>query len=389
MLTGKTIFLLSPQRWHHMLVSKHHYAKEFARMGNEVYFITPPDPALKGNDIRISQPLEDLPGLNVVKFGISFPYRLKFYAKGLFHRFMKGAIKRVRARIGVTPDVVWDFTNTGIFNNLNDWGAAVKVYHPVDQVNHQDANTKNAQVVFSVSEVILEVFDNSPIPKHFINHGLGGDFYQLAEKNIQSVQPHVASSPSKVGYIGNLLILVLDRPMFQHLVESQPQVEFHLWGRYDLSDWTLGGEEGQSVIDFVGFLKKAPNVILHGPKSPDKLVVEIEEIDAWLLCYDMDRDPNKGSNSHKILEYLSTGKAIIANHVSSYRDETVLEMLPPGTNDKLPELFEKVIAQLDHYNSPELQRQRIEFALDNSYPKQIQRMSDILEHIIPSRQMVK
>jgi len=40
--TNKTIFILSPQPWGKMHISKHHYAIELAKKGNLIYYFNPP-----------------------------------------------------------------------------------------------------------------------------------------------------------------------------------------------------------------------------------------------------------------------------------------------------------------------------------------------------------
>ncbi len=44
----------------------------------------------------------------------------------------------------------------------------------------------------------------------------------------------------------------------------------------------------------------------------------MKDLDGFFWCYDNDRDPNKGSNSHKIMEYLSTGKVVLSTLISTY-----------------------------------------------------------------------
>ena len=39
---NKKIIIISPESWGINFVSKHHYAKELANKGNEVYFLNPP-----------------------------------------------------------------------------------------------------------------------------------------------------------------------------------------------------------------------------------------------------------------------------------------------------------------------------------------------------------
>ena len=80
------------------------------------------------------------------------------------------------------------------------------------------------------------------------------------------------------------------------------------------------------------------------------------------------------------MEYLSTGKIIISNNISTYKDRPdLIQMVKERTdNHQLPALFKKVISHLEEYNSPKLQSGRIEFALNNSYAKQL----DVIEKII-------
>lgn len=40
---NKTILIISPEPWGKMMISKHHYALELAKLGNEVYFLNPPN----------------------------------------------------------------------------------------------------------------------------------------------------------------------------------------------------------------------------------------------------------------------------------------------------------------------------------------------------------
>jgi hypothetical protein len=100
---------------------------------------------------------------------------------------------------------------------------------------------------------------------------------------------------------------------------------------------------------------------------------------AFIVLINNENDFNKGSNSHKIIEYLSTGKVVISSHISSYEKTDLIEMVDEFTNEKFPDLFKKIISNLTYYNSPEQQKKRIEYALDNTYKKQIERIEKKLE----------
>ena len=374
MLKNKTIVILSPQGWGKMWVSKHHYAIELANRGNKVYFVSPPSLDKKSHGIRFSQPVAGLDHLFEVKYSLFFPYAIRFHWKWLFNQLMYLIIRRIRKKISEPIDIVWDFTSSGYFSSLKSWYAYLNIYHPMDQIAQKIPNTKGAQVIFSVSEVILEVFNETNIPKYFINHGLGGGFLEYAYEARKNKHVYSPSSEPKIGYIGNLLIPCIDRPTFKQIILENPQVEFHFWGNYKLKN-NNGDDE---VLSFIGFLQNQKHVFLHGPVSPDVLVKEMSAIDIFLICYSIEKDPNNSSNSHKILEYLSTGKGVVSNYISSYSDTSVLEMLREEENSRLPKLFIEVVDNLEKINSVERRLERIEFAIDNTYANQINRIENIL-----------
>ena len=78
---GCRILLISPQRWDGFQVSKHHYAIELAKLGNEVYFVDPPNNSGKAVDVVSCEEDERL---KVVRYGPWFPYVIKFRARWLF-----------------------------------------------------------------------------------------------------------------------------------------------------------------------------------------------------------------------------------------------------------------------------------------------------------------
>src|SRR5579862_3671957 len=96
-LAGKTILVISPQAWGDMLISKHHYALELARRGNQVYFLNPPDNDhwnLKGPDKRIQIRVSKVnPNLYLVDQLLYFPYLLKYHARGLYNLLIKRQIR--------------------------------------------------------------------------------------------------------------------------------------------------------------------------------------------------------------------------------------------------------------------------------------------------------
>lgn len=107
----------------------------------------------------------------------------------------------------------------------------------------------------------------------------------------------------------------------------------------------------------------------------------IRGMDLFLICYDVRKDQSRGTNYHKIMEYLSTGKVIVSNNVTTYAGlpELVQMVEDREHNRRLPALFHTVARGLTIANSPELQQKRRAFAEDNTYHKQLDRIERFLE----------
>jgi hypothetical protein len=95
------------------------------------------------------------------------------------------------------------------------------------------------------------------------------------------------------------------------------------------------------------------------------------------------KDQSKGTNYHKITEYLSTGKVIVSNNVTTFDKMPDLIQMISGrdNNEQLPALFKEVIGNIDLYNTPALQQKRRSFALNNTYGKQLDRIDQLLQQM--------
>ena len=113
-----------------------------------------------------------------------------------------------------------------------------------------------------------------------------------------------------------------------------------------------------------------------GVVRTEQLAAELIKMDALMICYDINLDQSRGTNYHKVMEYLSTGKVTISNNITTYKEyPDLICMVQERTNNKfLPELFKKTMGNLDWWNSDELQTKRRQFALDNTYTKQLERI---------------
>ena len=369
---NKTIIIISPQKWGKMHISKHHYAIESAKKGNLVYFLNPPQKEIK---FKTEIKKTEYTNLFLVNYHYFFLYYARFHWRKLFDFCFKIKIKHILKKLPQKIDIIWNF-ETNLFSNLDIFKSEITIYHPVDNISgiNQKLLIKNSDFIFSLSDVIIHDLQKISDKKmFFINHGLSD--YFITGKKIS-----VLKNTKKTAYfVGNILLSSLDRNITKQIISENPNISFVFVGSYNNKTNNLGKTNETDALCFVDFLKKSDNVILKGMIHPKYIPEELQNADVLLVLIDPQKDINKGSNSHKILEYLSTGKVIVANHISTYADKPCLiEMVDEMHNDKLPALFKKVINNLDYYNSPELQKKRIEFALDNTYAKQIERIEKII-----------
>jgi hypothetical protein len=141
------------------------------------------------------------------------------------------------------------------------------------------------------------------------------------------------------------------------------------------------GDAGNSDAEldaFIQTLMQLSNVVMHGPVPFQELAVALKNMDAFLIGYDVRKDQSRGTNYHKVMEYLSIGKVIISNRIQAYQNTDLVEMVEEEHNQQLPILFQTVIQQLDRYNHPNVVEKRRKFGAEHTYARQL----DLIESLI-------
>jgi hypothetical protein len=359
-LEGKTILIISPQQWDGLRLSKHYYAEELVKLNNKVYFLPPPEKDL--NTITIKK-LEN--GVQLIKHGHRFPYNLFFHSKTLYFSLLKTHIKKIIKQIEPL-DVVWSFDGLR-FLDLNLFNAQLKIYHPVDIQN--DAYflkpAKSADIIISLTDKILHQF-YSFINTHKIGHGVSENFIEKFD------QEYVIDNELHFCYAGNLTMHGVDFKAIMSIIDLKPNCNFHFIGPYN--------ENTEENKNYIKFLKSKKNVTLYGLVKPDKMRELFNKMDGFLLCYDSLVEQNGGTNSHKILEYLSTGKVIISSPIVEYFNTN--QLLEMSTENSFKETFKNVVENIDHYNSEKNRTIRYNYAKENTYKKQILKIENcITKHL--------
>jgi|GEM_PF-200072 hypothetical protein len=403
---NRTIIILSTEPWGKMLLSKMHFALELVKKGSKVYFVNPPRD-LPGRALAVAGETMEGGKLTIihtrtVRGSLFLRHKLFF----LYRRLNARYIRAIRKIAGGKIAEVWSF-NPNQFVDLRPFGAdrSVLMLYDFYRGAHIVEATKTADALISVSQVILDHYKDTAPPKLFIHHGLGHYFADRARRRLGDNEFARAGTgdpveavgtgdpgraavgtgdpgtgPIRVGYTGNLLRAGMNTEIAREIISKHAEIEFHFWGPHSMTDNNVNSvdESPRELLEFVEFLKGQGNVFLHGVVGQQELAARLFEMDAFLFMYSSRTEMNGASNAHKLLEYISTGKAIIATHVSSYAGTDLLEMSEPGEERRLPELFDTVVRELAVYNSPERQIGRIRFALDNTYARQVERVQEFI-----------
>jgi hypothetical protein len=335
------VLIISPQHWGTMRVTKHHYAIELAKLGHEVFFLEPTEANWKWRKSRFEVSDCDAEGVNLLRQNINIPYNLKFHAKKVFDWFIKRHIQNLESDIGPF-DLVWSFDLTNAMPLKYFSNESKKIFFAADWPLNADAvkASESADLLVSVAQEILDQYsDNPQTKKLLVDHGVADCFIEEGKKPFIKTDDKI-----RIGMSGNFLRPDIDRPVLLEIIHSHPEILFECFGSYETSNSNLGGSINFELANFINELMSAPNVILHGMVSPEVLSKELRRMDAFLICYDVVKDQSKGTNYHKVMEYLVYDRPIITSYISSYVNERLVYMNSIKTNNcKLLDLFSRTL----------------------------------------------
>lgn len=358
-----------------MRISKHHYALELADQGCTVYFIEPPTLDTQGVTIRQT---DDHPRVYVVTYKPVFRGE-RFLPAVIFEWLLRRQIRLLVDQIGRKPDVVWCFQSF-LFRNLSWFGAPVRIFFLADQFNKQGTppEVDSASLVLAVSDTIYNRIRAGNKSVFRINHGLQKYFHAAIPEALASASDLPAEPHRTVGYLGNLRIESMDRDAILTVIEAHPELTFIFWGSYKTNELNLGGLQDHDSDRFIAQLEAKSNVQLRGAFHGQELLSQMKEVDLFWQCFKLNLTVfSDGSNSHKMLEYLSTGKPVISQPLSSYKGSDLIYMMSPSDRD-FPSFFSATLKKLQAGEDPALSRRRMEFAKDNSYAAQLRRIEEML-----------
>lgn len=363
----KMIIIFSPQNWSHQFISKHHYAIAFSKK-EKTFFFEPTTCEVGKYQVDSFKPFGENDNLTVVKITLPFPDIIRFKASSFFKLINKLAIGRWLKKSEIHSKLIIDF---GCHKSISDWSfipCKKRVYFPVDDFQDLPIEKRGCTGFFTVSINIQEKFNRAGIDMKFMHHGLNYWFVEKAEQRLKEIENRLFKRKNRrirIAYSGNLTIPFLDRDLILQLVSTYQDCEFHFYGKNDTAD--------SNYTVWLNKLKSFSNVHLHGQMTVDQLAEELFQMDAMLLCYKPDNKNYHAENSHKINEYLSTGKPLITTPISVLKEKHFTYEIDSNETEQTNGTF---LAAIDEIKETDVKKMkdRIEYALEFGYDFLIQKV---------------
>ena len=365
-ITNKNILLISPNSWGGYFVSKHHYALELAKE-NQVFFLNSANYDSTVSSMRI-RPIDGQENLFVIDYNNSFR-GLRYYPSFIQNKLYKSTAKKI---IKALPkiDIVWSF-ELHRFPNLDVFEAPLTIFHPVDRYPTPFFSKlmRSSDIAFATDQSIFQAKEYNT-PHYVINHGLS-DVFLTSSKTVDI--PNKASNRTKAALVGNPQQKYLSQKTLWETINKHPEVDFYFIGQIDENQ--IREKEKRF---FYKKIRAAKNVFDLGKKDFKDLKDYLALMDILLICYDLENNDEAPPNPHKLLEYLSSGKAIVSNFFPFFKQHEDLLFMADSLKD-YPTLFGDVLKNLREVNNEENQLKRKLFAQGFTYQKQLVKIEHLLD----------
>ena len=183
-------------------------------------------------------------------------------------------------------------------------------------------------------------------------------------------------SKLKALYSGNLDMPFIDWVLIHNIVKENLAVDFVFVGPNQdaLAEDLQQNRAKQDVLSL-------SNSFLIGKVESRELLSYLVAANILLVVY-QEKYHMDQSNPHKMMEYLGSGRIVVATHTSEFRELHNRQLiLMSNKNAELPSLFKKAVEEIGFWNCDEKRESRVSFAMDNTYEKNIERIEAIIDYL--------
>jgi glycosyltransferase involved in cell wall biosynthesis len=349
--SNNNIVIVSPDNWSFIPVSKHHYAIELAKKHN-VFFVNPP------NNIQKDFQEKGVFIINQYKKVKGLRYLPSSIRKKLMNIEVKSILKKIPNN---QIDIIWSFDTSRLYY-LDLFNAKVKIAHIMDYTEHFNFKelTISADICLGVADCItdkMKLYNNNTFK---INHG-----YFFSKNNIEQKTFKRITGV----YIGNLNMEYIDWKLISLLAKSKPDIDFHFYGPLSV--------EKSKLNDNFKRIHNINNIKIFDPITPEEVKHRLTNASFCFVMYRHKEFGRQLDNSHKIMQYLGSGTPIFSSFTYDYRNENLFPMYYDELD--LISKFEMFLENKLNDFTEEARQKRINYALDNTYPKQIDRIFEIIK----------
>lgn len=316
--TSYQILLISPEAWGPNFVSKHHYATTLARAGHTVWFLNPP-----GKPFSVTETPE---GVRVVD------YQPLFRGLGRMPAWLSAWLTRweflrLQSRAGTRWQLLWNFDSSRFFNLSRLPATVYKICHLVDlnQDIQRPLLAATSHLCLGTTRYIVAELARHNANSHLLGHG-----YQPPappDPAFQFAAP--GTNPVKAFYVGNLSMAYIDWDILYRAALAYPHIDFVFVGPEGKSN--LAKEDRQQ--EKRQQLKALSNTHFVGPVAARHIPQVLHHASLLLVAYQEVYHQDQAA-PHKLLEYLASGKPVVATYTESFDQPPYREHLLMSRQNK-------------------------------------------------------
>lgn len=281
------ILIISPERYQNFYTSKIQIANYLKRK-HKVFFL---NPYISIKEKKFFD--ENVHGIHLINL-----MSLNFISK--FKDPTNHYINMINRRV-LKIDLIWSF-DTKRVDILEKLVSKTKIFHVTDEFKcKKSIKTINNSVdcILSVSKKLKRGFDTN---KTFVvGHFIMENFLNFKPKSKKKYKNIVAIT-------GNFHMKEFNAKLLKKLVEQNKKVTFYLIGPILKNHFKYILKLNKDRLNLLKKIINKKNVKIFGVKHPLEIIKIYKEVLCFLILYKKNMD-----NSHKILEFFSTGYPIFSN----------------------------------------------------------------------------